>query len=464
MPRCGFKTLADLKGHPILIATFARETFWAFLKSKYGFTDDQARPYAFSLQPFIADKTLSQQGYLTVEPFLLAAAGVKPTVFLLSDYGYNPYSNVLMVSKEMVAAKPDVIQRFVDASIKGWYGFLNGPHDKALALIMKGDPDYKPQNAADTLGAFKEHGIIDSGDAKTLGIGAMTDARWKSFFDADGRGRRLQARSRLPRRLHDAVRQQEGRACPNALRPRHGARAELLEHPARLGGEILVAALEPHDLHAQRHVLDREQRQVEGRRADRRRRIVVPGRADLGLALLARPDMGERDEAVDLAGQRAVARAQFLAPRVRALVIGERHLAALSMKPSIAALTVPGRRVAPRAQRPAELPQHRVEEEFRRARGRVLVGRRARRRAGLDHLDPRRRERAQKCSNAAFDASSVCRPAIGILPRQPRRAPRRRQLRAARERRVAGIAADRQRDVVRRLPRIARACPRGCPR
>lgn len=180
----GFKSVTDLKGHPILIATFARETFWAFLKSKYGFTDDQARPYTFSLQPFIVDKTLSQQGYLTVEPFLLAAQGVKPTVFLLSDYGYSPYANVLMVSKQMVAAKPDVIQRFVDASIKGWYDFLNGPHEKAVALIIKGDPTYTPQNAADTVGALESNGMIDSGDTKTLGIGAMTDARWQEFFQS----------------------------------------------------------------------------------------------------------------------------------------------------------------------------------------------------------------------------------------------------------------------------------------
>jgi NitT/TauT family transport system substrate-binding protein len=182
-PELGAKTLADLKGHPILIATFAHETFWAFLKSKYGFTDDMARPYTFSVQPFIVDKTLSQQGYLTVEPFMLAAQGLKPVVFLLSDYGYSPYSNLLMVSKTMVAEKPDVIQRFVDASIKGWYGFLRGPHDKAVQLMMQGDPNYTAQNAVDSTTALKSAGIIDSGDAKTLGIGAMTDARWKSFFD-----------------------------------------------------------------------------------------------------------------------------------------------------------------------------------------------------------------------------------------------------------------------------------------
>lgn len=183
-PEVGAKTLQDLKGHPILLATFAHETFWAFLKARYGFSDSQARPYTFSLQPFIVDKTLSQQGYLTVEPFLLAAQGMKPTVFLLSDYGYDPYSNVLMTSKKMVSEKPQVIQRFIDATIKGWYGFLYGSNAKALALIMQGDPHYKPQNASDTLGALKANGMIDSGDAKTLGIGAMTDKRWKDFFDS----------------------------------------------------------------------------------------------------------------------------------------------------------------------------------------------------------------------------------------------------------------------------------------
>jgi NitT/TauT family transport system substrate-binding protein len=183
-PEVGAKTLEDLKGHPILIATFARETFWAFLKARYGFSDDQARPYTFSLQPFIVDKTLSQQGYVTVEPFLLAAQGIKPVVFLLSDYGYNPYSNVLMTSKKMVSEKPDIVQRFIDASIKGWYGFLYRSNEKAVALIMNGDPTYKRQNASDTLGALKANEMIDSGDAKTLGIGAMTNERWKDFFEA----------------------------------------------------------------------------------------------------------------------------------------------------------------------------------------------------------------------------------------------------------------------------------------
>ena len=179
----GYKDLSDLKGKPILISNDAWETYWKFLKVKYGFEDSQGRPYTFNLAPWLADKALTQQGYLTSEPFAARAAGAKPKVFLLADYGYATYSQVLMVSRKMLTEKPDVVRSFIDASIKGWYGFLYGNHTKAAALIMKDNPDYTPQMNDQSIQAMKDGGIVDSGDAKTLGIGAMTDARWKEFFD-----------------------------------------------------------------------------------------------------------------------------------------------------------------------------------------------------------------------------------------------------------------------------------------
>jgi NitT/TauT family transport system substrate-binding protein len=182
-PEAGFKDLADLKGKPILISNDAWETYWKFLKVKYGFDDKQGRPYTFNLAPWLADTTLSQQAYVTSEPFAARAAGVNPTVFLLADYGYSTYSQVLMVSKKMIAEKPKVVQSFIDASIKGWNSFLNGEHSKAVALIIKDNPDYTLKMNDDSIKALKDAGIVDSGDAKTLGIGAMTDARWKDFFD-----------------------------------------------------------------------------------------------------------------------------------------------------------------------------------------------------------------------------------------------------------------------------------------
>ncbi len=179
----GLTTLADLKGRPVAISTDAMDTYWKFLTVAFGFTNDQIRPYSFSVAPFMVNKQLIQQGYLTNEPFRAREGGVDPQVFLLADYGYTSYSELLMCSKKMVMEHPEIVTRFVEASIKGYATFLHGPHDKALALIKQQNPDYTDKAAGEAVTAMNGSGLLESGDAKTLGIGAMTDARWKSFFD-----------------------------------------------------------------------------------------------------------------------------------------------------------------------------------------------------------------------------------------------------------------------------------------
>jgi NitT/TauT family transport system substrate-binding protein len=179
----GFASPADMKGHPILIASGAWDSFWKFLVLKFGFTNAQGRPYTFNLAPFLSDKKLIQQGYLTSEPFTARAAGADPSVFLLADYGYSSYATMVMTARKLVAEKPDLVQRFVDASILGWRNFMHGDNAAAIALIRKDNPDYPPALARQSIAAMNEYGIVESGDALTLGIGAMTDARWQEFFD-----------------------------------------------------------------------------------------------------------------------------------------------------------------------------------------------------------------------------------------------------------------------------------------
>lgn len=180
----GLKTLADIKGRPVAISSDAVDTYWKFLKVAFGFTDDQIRPYSFSVAPFLVDKALIQQGYLTNEPFRATEAGVTPDVFLLADYGYASYSELLMCSKKMVMEHSDLVRRFVEASIKGYATFMHGPHDKAVALIKKDNPDYTDKAAAEAVEAMNGSGLLESGSATTLGIGSMTDERWKEFFDS----------------------------------------------------------------------------------------------------------------------------------------------------------------------------------------------------------------------------------------------------------------------------------------
>ena len=175
-----------MKGKPIELGQQSVDTWWRFLAAKYGFSDSQIRPYTFSLAPFLADPNMVQQGYVTFEPYLVEKqGGFKPNVFMVADVAdYNSYAQTLETTAAMIAAKPDVVQRFVDATIEGWYSYLYGDPTPANALIKKENPEATDEDIKNSIAAIKERGLYDSGDSLTLGIGAMTDARWKSFFEA----------------------------------------------------------------------------------------------------------------------------------------------------------------------------------------------------------------------------------------------------------------------------------------
>jgi len=178
------ETLADLKGRPVFISAAANTTFWPFLRAKFDFTDDMIRPYNFNPGPFLADETAGQQGYLSSEPLKVAKeGGFEPTVFLLADEGYSPYSTTIECKQELVEQNPDLVQRFVDASIKGWYSYLEGDPSPANELIKQDNPEMTDEQIAYGIEKMKEYGIVISGDAESLGIGAMTEERWQDFFD-----------------------------------------------------------------------------------------------------------------------------------------------------------------------------------------------------------------------------------------------------------------------------------------
>jgi len=185
-PNQGNDTLAALKGKPILIGAEGRTAFWPFLRAKFGFTDEQIRPYTFNMAPFLADKNLSQQGFLSSEPFAIQKAGVNPVVHLLADSGFEAYNTTINVSRKLVTEKKDLIQRFVTASLEGWAQYMKGGAEAAAAnaRILKDNPDLDQEKLDYAVKVMNERGIVQSGDALTLGIGAMTDARWERFYSS----------------------------------------------------------------------------------------------------------------------------------------------------------------------------------------------------------------------------------------------------------------------------------------
>jgi NitT/TauT family transport system substrate-binding protein len=174
--------IAALKGKPILIAGSSRITFWPWLRAKYGFTDDQIRPYTFNLQPFFADKNIAQQGYPSSEPYQAQQQNEKVNFFLLADGGYPPYGSTIVTTDKMVAEKPDVVARFVKASLEGWRDYIKDPAP-GNALIKADNPKMTDGQIAFAIEKLKQNKALDGGDAATRGIGIITAERYKQTYD-----------------------------------------------------------------------------------------------------------------------------------------------------------------------------------------------------------------------------------------------------------------------------------------
>ena len=179
------KTFEDLKNlDKILIGDQGYASFYQWMKAAYGFTDEQREVYTFNPAPFIANENWGMQGYLSSEPYMVAKeAGFTPDVFLIADAGYSTYSTLIETMADTVATKPEQVTCFVDGSIKGWYNYLYNDNSAANAMIKKDNPDITDEAIAYAIEKMKSAGIVESGDTETLGIGAMSEARVKDFFD-----------------------------------------------------------------------------------------------------------------------------------------------------------------------------------------------------------------------------------------------------------------------------------------
>jgi NitT/TauT family transport system substrate-binding protein len=182
-PGQGIESFIDLKKLTLFISREGVASYFQWLKAEFGFSEAQVKPYTSNAQPFLADKRSAMQGYVTSEPYAIETqAGFKPKVFLIADQGFNSYSTLIETRRDLVEKRPELVQRFVDASIIGWANYLYGDNRAANALIKRQNPEMTDGLLAFALATMKQHGVVDSGAALALGIGAMTDSRMKDFF------------------------------------------------------------------------------------------------------------------------------------------------------------------------------------------------------------------------------------------------------------------------------------------
>jgi NitT/TauT family transport system substrate-binding protein len=183
-PDQGINQFIDLKKLTLFVSSEGLATYFQWLKADFGFDERKVKPYTFNPQPFLVDKASAMQGYVTSEPFVIEKVlHAAPKVFLLADEGFNTYSTLIETRRDLVNNKPDLVQRFVDASIIGWYNYIYGNNTAANQTIKKLNHEMTDELLAYSIAKMKQYGIVDSGDSLQYGIGAMTDAHMKSFFE-----------------------------------------------------------------------------------------------------------------------------------------------------------------------------------------------------------------------------------------------------------------------------------------
>lgn len=177
-PRDDVKSIADMKGKPIMISDAASGAYWIWLKAVFGFDDSQIRKYTYNLAPFLTDETAIQQGYVTSEPYQIEKeAGFKPQLFLLADENYPSYANLILTTDKLAMERPLIVAKFVRASIEGWADYLTGDPAPGNALIKADNPEMTDDVLANAIAKMNEYKL--AGDA----VGAMSEERWKAFFD-----------------------------------------------------------------------------------------------------------------------------------------------------------------------------------------------------------------------------------------------------------------------------------------
>jgi NitT/TauT family transport system substrate-binding protein len=168
----------DLEGHTIAAQTGA--TWLKYVTQRYNLTQVRQIPSTLSIANFLADPGYVQQIFITSEPFFAKQAGAPVRTLLISSSGYDPY-RVAFTSRDFATQHPDVVAKFVRASIRGWQAYLADP-TATNALLLKLNPALNPAQEAYSAQALKDGGFITGSDPGTGQTGHMTAERWQTLY------------------------------------------------------------------------------------------------------------------------------------------------------------------------------------------------------------------------------------------------------------------------------------------
>jgi NitT/TauT family transport system substrate-binding protein len=176
-------SFADLEGHTIAAQTGA--TWLKYVVSRFNLRQTREVPSTHSIANFLADPGYVQQIFITSEPFFAKQAGANVRTLLISSSGYDPY-RVTFTSRDFLAEHPDMVAKFVRASIRGWQAYLQDPA-ATNAQLLKLNPALNPAQETYTAQALRDGNFVTGSDASGAATpnqtGRMSAARWQASYD-----------------------------------------------------------------------------------------------------------------------------------------------------------------------------------------------------------------------------------------------------------------------------------------
>ena len=169
----------DLDGHAVAIRLGA-STWFEYLVKRYQLKNVREIPATYSVANFLQDPGYIQQIFVTSEPFFARQAGVPVRTLLISEAGYNPY-RVFVTSRSFLQQHPEIVAKFVRASLRGWRDYLVHPDD-INAAIAKLNPAMSVPQMKFSYEALRDQHFI-AGDAPNgADLGRFDPARWTSMY------------------------------------------------------------------------------------------------------------------------------------------------------------------------------------------------------------------------------------------------------------------------------------------
>lgn len=178
----GIRTLRDLDGRRVKISPGLH--YVEYMQRTLGIRM-QLVPMDGSTAQFVTDPDLVQQCFLTNEPWIVSQAGVEVDVLPFWDMALDPY-RIVMTSRELATARPDLVRKFVTATLRGWKEYMAGDKADAFREIATLNPTMTPAFLDWAYGRMDSlaivHGRVDAGET----LGQISVARLARQVDALG--------------------------------------------------------------------------------------------------------------------------------------------------------------------------------------------------------------------------------------------------------------------------------------